>query len=328
LSSVYQHFSAKKGNTLGGRLEETITLDELLEMFRRAKLIENQQADPACQFSVKDIICAVERYYDPKDTLASKISDDKFQAYLDANPDLLKVNQEPEAKSVKEEEESKSKADGAEEGEAEREEVNEEALAEQLEAEKAALRESWEKDIVAEHLLYVKGVEIVYYEFKELLLDLSNILAKQTNTYIAGKPRSTLKKFLEENFLKRLSPYIRFCTNVAATDDKKTAAGATRSWPESEKDKKIRMVVEERKKKEAEEQARLEELAQQHQGEALPEEVVEDQGPTEEELKAIAEEEARKAAQEKEVKDDEEDIDEDEKSFEGDYYDEEDESNA
>lgn len=193
--------------------------------------------------------------------MASKISDDKFQAYLDANPDLLKVNQEPEAKSVKEDEESKSKADGAEEGEAEKEEApNEEALAEQLEAEKAALRNSWEKDIVAEHLLYVKGVEITMYEFKELLLDLSNILSKQMGTYVAGKPRSILKKFLEENFLKRLSPYIRFCKNIST--DEKTAAGATRAWPESEKDKKIRMVVEERKKKEAEEQARLQELAE------------------------------------------------------------------
>ena len=131
---------------------------------------------------------------------------------MDANPDLLKVNQEPEPKSVKgDDEESKSKADNAEEGEAEKEELNEEALAEQLEAEKAKLRQSWEKDIVAEHLLYVKGVEIVYYEFKELLLDLSITLAKQNGSFVAGKPRSTLKKFLDDNFLKRLSPYIRYC---------------------------------------------------------------------------------------------------------------------
>lgn len=180
MTSVYQHFSAKKGNTLGGRLEETITLDEFLEMFRRAKLLDNPTAEEGCQFTVKDIIFAVERYYDPKGTLATKVSDEKFEAYLEANPDLLKVNQEPEQKSVKDEaEDSKSKADGGEEGEAEKTEaIDEEALAEQLELEKAALRNSWEKDIVAEHLLYIKGVEIVYYEFKELLLDLSVTLAK------------------------------------------------------------------------------------------------------------------------------------------------------
>jgi hypothetical protein len=235
LTSVYQHFSAKKGNTQGGRLEETITLDEFLEMFRRAKLLDNPNAEEGCQFSVKDIICAVERYYDPKGTLATKVSDDKFDAYLEANPDLLKVNQEPE-KSVKDEaEDSKSKADGGEEGEAEKEEVNEEALAEQLELERTALRNSWEKDIVAEHLLYIKGVEIVYYEFKELLLDLSVTLAKQMGSFVAGKPRSTLKKFLDDHFLKRLSPYIRYCNNQA-TEETKTNAGATRQWPESEKD--------------------------------------------------------------------------------------------
>ena len=75
LMSVYLHFSSKKGNTFNGRTEETITLDELLEMLRRAKLIENQGADESEQFTVKDIVCAVERYYDPKDTLATKVSD-------------------------------------------------------------------------------------------------------------------------------------------------------------------------------------------------------------------------------------------------------------
>ena len=172
-----------------------------------------------------------------------------------SEPANVEIKDEGEAPA----EDSKSKADGAEEGEAEKEEVNEEALAEQLEAEKAALRLTWEKDIIAEHLLYVKGVEITYYEFKELLLDFSNTLAKRTGTFVAGKPRSTLKKFLDENFLKRLSPYIRFCKN---TSNEAQATGATRNWPESEKDKKIKAVVEERKKKEEEESARLEELAQ------------------------------------------------------------------
>lgn len=146
-------------------------------------------------------------------------------------------------------------------------------------------------------------------------------------TFVAGKPRSTLKKFLDDHFLKRLSPFIRYCKNQAS-EETKANAGGTRQWPESEKDKKIKTIIEERKKKEDEERARLEELAQQNQGEE-PEanQEVEDLGPTEEELKAAADEEARKAAEANAAKDDEEDIDEDEKSLEGDYYDEEDESN-
>jgi hypothetical protein len=67
-----------------------------------------------------------------------------------------------------------------------------------------------------------------------------------------GKLKSLVKKFLDEMFLKRLTPYIKF--NKAQTE---TTAAATnigqRSWPQSEKDAAIKAVMDERKKKEEEE---------------------------------------------------------------------------
>ena len=51
---------------------------------------------------------------------------------------------------------------------------------------------------------------MIYYEFKELVLDLANIVTKANGTFVAGKPRANLKKFLDEVFLKRLIPFVKF----------------------------------------------------------------------------------------------------------------------
>ena len=57
-----------------------------------------------------------------------------------------------------------------------------------------------------------------------------------------GKLKSLLKKFLDELLLKRLNPYIKF-----TTDKEKEAqpnSSAARSWPESEKDQAIKVIME------------------------------------------------------------------------------------
>lgn len=69
------------------------------------------------EVTAKDVILAVERYFDPADTLAAKTSDEEFEAYLTANPMLLRVNQEAEAKRLADEEkkrEEQAKLDAAE----------------------------------------------------------------------------------------------------------------------------------------------------------------------------------------------------------------------
>ena len=57
--------------------------------------------------------------------------------------------------------------------------------------------------------MYIKGIELVYFEFKELLLELALRLKDHVDS-APGKLRSLVKKFLEDLFLRRLSPYIRF----------------------------------------------------------------------------------------------------------------------
>lgn len=153
--------------------------------------------------------------------------------------------------------------------------------------------------MLSEHLVYIKGVELVYYEFKELLLEIAMRL-KEMLDVPAAKPRSLVKKFFDDLFLKRLNPYIKF--NLSKTAEKPPVVVATtRAWPESAKDQAIKEILEEKRKKDAEEarlkaeeDARLAELEAQAQAEAA-----EEVQPAEEELaKAAAEEEAAKKAQE------------------------------
>jgi hypothetical protein len=58
-------------------------------------------------------------------------------------------------------------------------------------------------------LVYIKGVELVYFEFKEILLEMAMRLKDNVDS-APGKLRSLVKKFLDDHFLKRLLPFIKF----------------------------------------------------------------------------------------------------------------------
>lgn len=105
---------------------------------------------------------------------------------------------------------------------------------------------NWSKQVLSEHLVYIKGVELVYHEFKELLLEIAMRLKDQLEVP-ASKPRSLVKKFLDDLFLKRLNPYIKF--NLSKNDGKKDAkvAATTRAWPESSKDQAIKVMMEQKR---------------------------------------------------------------------------------
>jgi hypothetical protein len=144
LSNIYRYFSKKQGGVFGGRKDETIAIEEVFELLTKAKLLKGMDApaeeeeDPA-QIDTKQLIFLIERFYDPADTLKSKLAEENFEAYLEANPMLLRANREAEAKRLKEEEEraaaearAKAKLEaGEEEGEEQVEEPPEEAAAEE-----------------------------------------------------------------------------------------------------------------------------------------------------------------------------------------------------
>jgi hypothetical protein len=98
--------------------------------------------------------------------------------------------------------------------------------------------------VISEHLVYLRGVEIIYFEFKELLFDLATTRLPRdlVDPKRSGKVRPVLTRFLDDHFLKRLGALIRHTKSQPATSQ----AAASRKWPESEKDKLIRLKVEER----------------------------------------------------------------------------------
>ena len=89
--------------------------------------------------------------------------------------------------------------------------TTEPGLGVELNEEVAIAKEKWHKQVLCEHLVYLRGVEIVYFEFREILLDLAlNKLRNVLDPKNTGKVKPVLTKFLEEHFLKRLGALIRF----------------------------------------------------------------------------------------------------------------------
>jgi len=88
----------------------------------------------------------------------------------------------------------------------------------------------------------VRGVEVVFFEFKEILLDVAMKLRDIVDPK-TGKSRVVLTKFIDEFILKKLNPYIKF--NIQPG---KSGSGAARVWPESVKDKEIKIKMEEKRK--------------------------------------------------------------------------------
>jgi len=170
------------------------------------------------------------------------------------------------------------------------------------------LRDKWAQQTVSQHLLFVRGVEIVYFEFKEVLLDIALKLKDHIDPKAATK-KTILRKFLEEHFIKKLNPYIKFNIQTGKSSN------APRVWPESQKDKEIKRKQAEKRRKEEEDRKRQEAKRKQ---EAELERMREEDTPAldwaeiEEIRQRMLEEEEAKRAAEMEAAEDEEDEDEDE----------------
>ena len=89
-----------------------------------------------------------------------------------------------------------------------------------------------------------------------------------------GKVKGIIQRFLDEYLLKRIGAYIRHQKQPGAVDTKHTpttivpptattSTANARKWPESEKDRLIRLKMEERRKLAEEEHRRQEELRRQ-----------------------------------------------------------------
>ena len=126
-------------------------------------------------------------------------------------------------------------------------EIEEEVKKEREETEKVEAYEQWRVDTISQHLIYIKGVEIVFFEFKEIILALAVKLREQVDNK-TGKLKVVLTTFIEDWLLRRLNSFVKF--TIPTT---KAKADAARQWPESQKDLEIKALTAESRKAEADE---------------------------------------------------------------------------
>ena len=252
LKEVFTHFAKSKSTEQFKDL--TLPIEEVINMFKKAGVVKGTDGKPSsAPLRVEDLIASIEKYYSPDQQLVAKqANEEAFKAFLDANPQLVP------SKHVKAEHQP---VEGEEQPEGQVPEIDEAKVAEET----AAAREKWQKQVVCEHLVYLRGVEIVYFEFKEILLDLAlNHLKYLLDPKNTGKVKPVLTRFLDEHFLKRLGALIRFSHNQAMISQSQSTntqgPSNARLWPESEKDKIIRVKMEERRRVEEEERLRKEEF--------------------------------------------------------------------
>jgi len=249
LRTVFKYFSKRQHAPYSLRQDITLEVADVLTLFQKAKLIEA----PGAHVTTEELIAIIERYYTPGTRLQDKLTEDKFGVFVKENPLLLAVNQEFEdwkvrmaARAAKIEEIEKKKAEIAElpedaekpvideEVPPEEPEMEEEVKKERIEKETEQLAVFWRKKVISEHIIYLKGVEVVFFEFKEIILSLANKLRQQVDP-TTGKLRVVLTKFIEEWLMRRLSSFIKF-----SIPTRKTQADAPRKWPESTTDAEIR----------------------------------------------------------------------------------------
>lgn len=113
-------------------------------------------------------------------------------------------------------------------------EMADEVRKERTETETVEMGVTWRKKVISEHLILIKGVELVYFEFKEIILALANKLRQQVDP-TTGKLRVILTKFIEEWLLRRLQSFVKF-----AIPTRKAQTDGSRQWPESVTDAAIR----------------------------------------------------------------------------------------
>ena len=74
-------------------------------------------------------------------------------------------------------------------------EIDDAVRQEREEVEMVKLEEDWRKQVISEHLVYIKGSEIVFFEFMEIIIDLADYFRNQVDPS-TGKFRVILTKFI------------------------------------------------------------------------------------------------------------------------------------
>lgn len=200
-------------------------------MFKKAKILD------ADRISTPDFIDIVEKYHANGQgiKLCDKLSDASFKSYCKANSSDFKIHRDIDEINIHNAKIDEAKRFGLETEETVRELPSEEEIKERLDTETVELHVKWHESTISKHIMHIKGAEIVFFEFKEILFDMARKLKDQIEPK-TGKMTVVLKKFIEEWLLRRLTSFVKFRISPVPIRGKE----ASRSWPESHKDVVIR----------------------------------------------------------------------------------------
>ena len=205
-----------------------------MNMMKKAKILDTDR------LSIVEFLEVVEKYHanDTGHRLSEKLSENNFRAYLKAHPKALKINVEVQARKdyLAKVEEAKKANENPADVKPVVNEIEEDVRRHREETETAELQKWWVQQTLSEHVIYVKGSEIVFYEFKEILFELARKLKDKIDPK-TGKLSVVLKKFIEDWLLRRLTSFVKFKIPAQPVRGKE----ATRVWPESAKDVIIRV---------------------------------------------------------------------------------------
>lgn len=213
--------------------DKTITVGDLINMFTKANLLQDDK------LTLIELLSVVEKYHASCDgvRLSEKLADEHFKAHLKSNSAMLKINCEVAARREYMAKCAEAEKEGRDVAEVEPvvDEIPEDVRREREEQETAELREKWVSEIVSQHLMFVKGAELIFQEYREVIFELASKLREKVDPK-TGKMMVVLRKFVEDWFLRRLQSFVKFAIPAVAPQGKE----AQRNWPESEKDAVIR----------------------------------------------------------------------------------------
>lgn len=109
MQKIFEFFSECKDKVTNGRRDVTLKFSQLVDLLTVANITD----EDSYGVQIEDVVRMVEKYHDPTQSLESKITDENFQAYLKANPEIEKeYNQQnqPVEKEEKEGEEGQDEA--------------------------------------------------------------------------------------------------------------------------------------------------------------------------------------------------------------------------
>lgn len=251
LWTAFEYFGRQKTQNSMHK-DATLTVGDLFNMFKKAKILDSDR------ISTADFIEIIEKYHANGNgqKLCEKLSEQQFRNHLKANAASMEINIELDRLNQlnREAEEFNDKLKQSGDTETEPKQLqelpSEEEVKARTEAETTEMHRKWQESTIAQHIMFIKGAEIIYFEFKEILYDMARKLKDQVEPK-TGKMTVVLKKFIEEWLLRRLTSFVKFKIPANPVKGKEAA----RTWPLSEKD----AIIEEKKAqlKEEEEQRRV-----------------------------------------------------------------------